>query len=63
MSDTETEPEESSVIFDWVMSQMLRLGVPYEDAEHLTESGADWHDVDRLLRAGCPPQMVAGILG
>jgi hypothetical protein len=42
--------------------QYQRLGFSLEDALMAIGQGIDWHDADRLLSRGCPPELALAIL-
>jgi hypothetical protein len=46
----------------WTARRMLQLGVPEEDALVLARAGVSWHDVERLVQRGCPPELVVRVL-
>jgi hypothetical protein len=46
----------------WTARRMLQLGVPEEDALVLARAGVSWHDVERLVKRGCPPELVVRVL-
>lgn len=47
---------------EWRHTQMRRLGFDEVQADLLVSSGADWHEVERLLARGCPHSLVLQLL-
>jgi hypothetical protein len=66
MKSPTTGPEaighDDSLVHNWRVSQLERLGVPGPLAE-LYADCIDWHQVARLVRRGCPPQLALRIVG
>jgi hypothetical protein len=52
---------EDSLVHDWRVAQLRRLGVPgplaEADADHV-----DWHQIARLVRRGCAPRLALRIV-
>ena len=48
-------------IHNWRVSQLERLGVPVALAETYADR-IDWHQIDRLVRRGCPPRLALRIV-
>jgi len=46
---------------DWRVSQLKRVGVPVAMAESYADR-VDWHQVARLVQAGCPPRLALRIV-
>lgn len=46
-------PSEEEIVLSYVESRFMELGFNVRQAVELAERGADWHQADRLLRAGC----------
>lgn len=46
----------------WTVRRMLQLGVPRDDAVALARAGTSWHEVERLVERGCPPELVVRVL-
>ena len=44
---------DDSLVHDWRVSQLMRLGVPGPMAEVYADH-LDWHQVARLVQRGCP---------
>jgi hypothetical protein len=56
LSDTD-----DSIVHDWRVTQLRRLGVPDALAE-VDADYADWHQVARLVQRGCSPQLAVRIV-
>jgi len=57
----ETIDDEVSLVHDWRVAQLKRLGIP----ESLAEAAADhtdWHQIAALVKRGCPPQLALRIV-
>jgi hypothetical protein len=50
-----------SLVHNWRVSQLERLGVPGPLAE-LYADRIDWHQIARLVRRGCPPGLALRIV-
>jgi hypothetical protein len=50
-----------SIVHDWRVFQLRRLGVPTLLAESYADS-IDWHQVARLVQRGCPPLVALRIV-
>jgi hypothetical protein len=48
-------------VHNWRVSQLKRLGVPGLLAEIYADR-IDWHQIARLVRLGCPPQLALRIV-
>ena len=46
----------------WHLERFDELGYPWDIAEQLDRAGVDWHELKRLLDAGCPPDLARLIL-
>lgn len=59
-------PDESSDdrrVYLWRRDQFVRLGMTARAARFLADDpDADWHLMERLLRAGCPPGLARRIV-
>ena len=53
---------DESLVHNWRVSQLTRLGVPGTLAEIYADH-IDWHQVARLVRRGCPPGLALRIVG
>jgi hypothetical protein len=56
-----TPSSPADVVHDWRVSQLIRLGIPGALAEVYADR-IDWHQVARLVRRGCPPQLALRIV-
>jgi hypothetical protein len=54
---------EDKKVREWHVEQMVTSGLNPDTAVCLGELGIDWHDVARLLAAGCPETLIVRILG
>jgi hypothetical protein len=52
---------DDSIVHDWRVCQLRRLGVPDALAE-VDADYADWHQVARLVQRGCSPQLAVRIV-
>jgi len=52
---------DDSLVHNWRVSQLERLGVPGVLAEMYADH-IDWHHVARLVREGCPPGLALRIV-
>ena len=50
-----------TLVHDWRVSRLTRLGIPGPLAEVYADR-IDWHQVARLVRRGCPPQLALRIV-
>jgi hypothetical protein len=52
---------EKSLVHDWRVAQLRRLGIPgplaEADADHV-----DWHQIARLVQRGCSPHLALRIV-
>jgi hypothetical protein len=46
-------PSEDFAVRDWKTAQLTRLGLPHRIATLFADT-VDWHQVEDLLRRGCP---------
>jgi hypothetical protein len=53
---------EDLLVHNWRALQLKRLGVPAPLAEASADR-VDWHEVAKLVRRGCPPQVALRIVG
>jgi hypothetical protein len=53
---------DQSLVHNWRVSQLTRLGVSGPLAEIYADR-IDWHQVARLVRRGCPPGLALRIVG
>jgi predicted component of type VI protein secretion system len=61
-ADNRAIDREDSVVHRWRVSQLTRLGVPGLQAEVYADR-IDWHQIARLVRRGCPPELALRIVG
>jgi hypothetical protein len=52
---------DDSLVHNWRVSQLERLGVPGPLAE-LYADRIDWHQIARLVQRGCPPGLALRIV-
>lgn len=52
---------DSSLVHDWRVAQLTRLGVPAPLAEAVA-AHVDWHQVAALVHRGCPPRLALHIV-
>jgi hypothetical protein len=52
---------DESPVHNWRVSQLTRLGIPGPLAESYADR-IDWHQIARLVKRGCPPQLALRIL-
>jgi hypothetical protein len=52
---------DGSLVHDWRVLQLTRLGVPGALAEIYADR-IDWHQIARLVRRGCPPALALRIV-
>jgi hypothetical protein len=55
------EHGEQSLVHNWRVSQLARLGIPQLLAEIYADR-LDWHQIARLVRRGCPPLLALRIV-
>jgi hypothetical protein len=51
----------SSLVHDWRVAQLTRLGIPGPLAEAVA-ADVDWHQVAALVHRGCPPRLALHIV-
>ena len=57
------ELSELEAIVKWRFDRLCEIGIPVEDVLFLIRNPhMDWHAADRLIRRGCPPQMIVKLL-
>jgi hypothetical protein len=59
-AEQETIDRVQSLVHEWRVSQLVRLGVTRSLAEANADN-VDWHQVDRLVQRGCPPRLALRI--
>jgi hypothetical protein len=52
---------DESLVHNWRVSQLKRLGVPPPLAESYADR-IDWHQVAGLVQRGCPPRLALRIV-
>lgn len=52
---------DESPVHNWRVSQLRRLGLPGSLAESYADR-IDWHQIARLVKHGCPPQLALRIV-
>jgi hypothetical protein len=52
---------DNSLVHDWRVSQLTRLGIPGPLAEIYADR-VDWHQVARLVQHGCPARLALRIV-
>ena len=58
----EWRTDEERRVFTWRLSCFLDLGLGAIDAEILASSRVAWHELEQLIRGGCPPMTAEKIL-
>ena len=53
--------DERSLVHEWRVVQLTRLGVP-EPLAYAVAGRVDWHQVAALVQRGCPPSLALRIL-
>jgi hypothetical protein len=59
---TETRADEAVSVRVNRMAEALQAGLSVEQAEAFAESAVDVGELRRLVRDGCPPELIARIL-
>ena len=67
---SEPQPESGDVVVDvdidaeheWRMRMLSDLGFDHFPAFRLSVAGADWHECERLLTAGCSHELVLDLI-
>ena len=52
---------DESLVHNWRVSQLKRLGIPGPLAETYADR-IDWHQIARLVQRGCPPRLALRIV-
>jgi len=61
--DGETYDAENERVRAWNMERLVNdCGVPPVLAADAAQSGVDWHDVERIVRLGCPAERALEIV-
>ncbi len=61
VEDVDVDSHEDAVVAEWRRGQLERLGVSRLLAR-IFASDVDWHEVERLVERGCPPELALAIL-
>jgi hypothetical protein len=61
ISDQDDIGHDEPSVHNWRVSQLKRLGVPGSLAEIYADR-IDWHQIARLVKNGCPPQLALRIV-
>jgi hypothetical protein len=48
-------------VHEWRVTQLKRLGIPGPMAEADADN-VDWHQIAKLVKRGCPPQLALRII-
>ena len=57
----EAVDHEDLLVHAWRVARLTRLGIPGPLAE-IHADHLDWHQIARLIRCGCPPQLALRII-
>ena len=49
------------LVHEWRVTQLTRLGIPWAPSQAAADH-VDWHQVAKLVRSGCPPQLALQIV-
>ena len=58
----ETIGHDESLVHNWRVTQLNRLGIPRPLAEAYADH-LDWHQIAHLVCHGCPPRLALRIIG
>jgi hypothetical protein len=58
----ETIGHDESLVHNWRVTQLNRLGIPRPLAEAYADH-LDWHQIAHLVCRGCPPRLALRIIG
>jgi hypothetical protein len=53
--------DEDSLVHQWRVNQLKRLGIPWPLAE-IEADRVDWHQIARLVQRGCPARLALRIV-
>jgi hypothetical protein len=53
--------DDDPLVHEWRVTQLIRLGIPWSLAQAAADH-ADWHQVAKLVRRGCPPRLALHIV-
>ena len=59
--DETTAATVGSDVFAWRLERLLKLGYDQEQAAELADSRVDIHDIEKLIAAGCRPDIAARV--
>src|SRR6202000_2762241 len=54
------DQDDDLLVHEWRVTQLTRLGIPWSLAQAAADH-ADWHQVAKLVRRGCPPRLALPI--
>jgi hypothetical protein len=57
----EVVDQDDLLVHEWRVTQLIRLGIPWSLARGAADH-VDWHQVAKLVRRGCPPQLALQIV-
>jgi hypothetical protein len=60
-TDPNVIDHDESLVHNWRVSQLKRLGIPGPLAETYADR-IDWHQIARLVQRGCPPRLALRIV-
>jgi hypothetical protein len=60
-TDPSVIDHDESLVHNWRVSQLKRLGIPGPLAETYADR-IDWHQIARLVQRGCPPRLALRIV-
>jgi hypothetical protein len=60
-TDPNVIDHDESLVHNWRVSQLKRLGIPGPQAEIYADR-IDWHQIARLVQRGCPPHLALRIV-
>ncbi|GIV03678.1 MAG: hypothetical protein KatS3mg015_2508 [Fimbriimonadales bacterium] len=55
-------PTDEEIILSWEEEQLRALGFNSWQAQALADAGVSWHEAERLIRRGCPPELALDLL-
>ena len=61
ISGHESINDDESLVHDWRVAQLTRLGIPGPLAETVA-AHVDWHQIAALVHRGCPPRLALRIV-
>mgnify|MGYP000011746626 CR=1 FL=1 len=54
--------DDEEILLSWEEEQLRALGFNEFQARALSAAGISWHDAERLIRRGCPPELALDLL-